>query len=124
MDVHKGGVWTMWTGEEGVKNLIFCGHHKWMAPNDIHHLTMMSLTARHHQIDRADDVDIDIFQPPEVVRLMSCLGYIISTLPFHETLTFLSETLSPHLDELRNLAAAGDVSRQTIWQSINQSINQ
>lgn len=59
-----------------------------------------------------------IFQPPEVVRLMSCLGYIISTLPFHETLTFLSETLSPHLDELRNLAAAGDVSRRTIWLQI------
>src|SRR6218665_1577437 len=25
------GVWPMWTGE-GVKTLIFCGRHKWMAP--------------------------------------------------------------------------------------------
>src|SRR6218665_294299 len=22
----------MWTGERGVKNVIFCGRHKWMAP--------------------------------------------------------------------------------------------
>src|SRR6218665_3764930 len=35
VDVHKGwggGVRPMWTGGRGVKNLIFCGRHKWMTP--------------------------------------------------------------------------------------------
>jgi len=38
VDVHNGGegVWLMWTHvDREVKNPIFCGCHKWMAPNDI-----------------------------------------------------------------------------------------
>jgi len=34
VDVHKGeGVRPMWTEGSRVKNVIFCGRHKWMAPN-------------------------------------------------------------------------------------------
>lgn len=54
--------------------------------------------------DRSDflNVDIFMFQSRDSVRLMACLGYVLSVLPVNEIMEFLDVLLAPHIDQLKN----------------------
>ncbi|KAK3611733.1 hypothetical protein CHS0354_037313 [Potamilus streckersoni] len=46
-----------------------------------------------------------VLKSREVVRLMSCIGQVLSILPFEEIMQNLSPILSPHLQELQQLVS-------------------
>ncbi|KAL3867799.1 hypothetical protein ACJMK2_040646 [Sinanodonta woodiana] len=46
-----------------------------------------------------------VLKSREVLRLMSCIGQVLSVLPFEEIMQNLSPILSPHLQELQQLAS-------------------
>lgn len=58
-------------------------------------------------------LESNLLKASEVVRLMSCMGYIVSTLPFDKILEFVFTTLFPYVEELKNLASSGDFSVHT-----------
>jgi len=45
-------------GEEGVKNLIFCGHHKWIAPN----CAIITIPDCRHPVSSAQDKSTPIIE--------------------------------------------------------------
>ena len=45
-------------------------------------------------------------QSREVVRVVTCVGYVLSILPLSDIMTYLTSLLAPHLNQLQQLATA------------------
>ena len=45
-----------------------------------------------------------LFQPRDALRLMACLGFVLSVMPVAEIMEYLNAVLTPHLELMQQLA--------------------